>query len=245
MAKIYGLFGSLTGKLADTVMAVRNGVQIARKYQPVVFNPSTAAQVAQRAKMKLMSQLSAVAAPVIAIPRRGSVSARNLFTKKNFGAATFSDNTASIVLSEIQLTDSVVAFPAIAGTRSAEDISVYISNAEAQGHIDVDRVVYAMFAKNADGTARYVASTVVEATPGSNAFVGELPLVAQEVVVLAYGVRDNNENARVVFGELNVPSAQDIAKIVTSRTLTETDITLTETKGVTIPVSESKDPKKK
>lgn len=52
MAKIVGLVGSGHGKLGNTVMTVRRGVQIARVYQPVVANPKSARQQFSRAKMR-------------------------------------------------------------------------------------------------------------------------------------------------------------------------------------------------
>lgn len=229
MTKIYGLFGSMTGKLADTVMSVRNGEQIARKYQPVVYNPRTPGQIAARAKLKALSQLSTVVASVIAIPKRGSVSSRNLFTKKNYGITTFSSNTASIDLLSVQLTDSVVALPNIIGVRNENNISAYLFNVGTIGTLDVSRVVYAAFAKQADDTLRFVGSTV--GTDPATGFLGELPLVAGPVIIYAYGVRDNTEAARVTFGNLEVPSAANVATLIVSRTLTESDVTLTETRA--------------
>lgn len=236
MAKIYGLFGSMTGKLADTVMSVRSGEQIARKYQPVVFNPSTSAQVAQRAKLKLLSQLSAVMAPYIAIPRQGAVSSRNLFTKKNFPLTTYSENKAEITLDNVQLTSSVVAFPALGGVRSAEDISVYVFGGDAIGALDINRVVYVAFTKQADGTLRFFGSSVV-AERGSNNWLTTFPPATGEVIIYAYGVRDNNENARVTFGNLIAPTAETIAKLVVNRVLTESDVTVTETVSKNYPVA--------
>lgn len=229
MAKIYGLFGAMTGKLAETVMTVRNGEQIARKYQPVVYNPNTPAQVATRAKMKLMSQLSAVMSPVIAIPREGIVSSRNKFVSVNYRKATFTDNTADITLSAVQLTKSVVALPAVNATRSGSAINIELAAAAT-----VDRVVYAVFAKQADNTLRYVTSSVV-ATPGQDSKFPYDPVVGTEpMVVYAYGVRDNTEAARVIFGNMQALTAETVAKVVTSRALLETDITLTETQGAEV-----------
>lgn len=53
MAKIVGLIGSVRGKLGNSVMAVRRGVQIARVYQPVVANPKSRRQEYSRAKFGL------------------------------------------------------------------------------------------------------------------------------------------------------------------------------------------------
>lgn len=228
MAKIYGLFGSMTGKLADTVMSVRNGEQIARKYQPVVFNPSTPAQVAQRAKLKLLSQLSAVMAPVIAMPRQGNISSRNRFTKVNFPAVTYSTDTASVNLTAVKLTHSVVSLPPLEAAFGENAIAVSLSDTAS---LDVNRVVYVAFRKMADESLR-LAGSVVVSTPGAdNAFAGSIPVesVYADYVVYAYGMRDNNENARIAFGDMTVPTAQTVANLVVTRVLTENDITLTET----------------
>ena len=220
----------MTGKLANTVMAVRNGEQIVRAYQPVVANPSTPAQVEARAKLKLMSQMAAVMAPVIAIPRMGAVSSRNLFIRKNYGATTFDDGTASITLTEVQLTSSVIGLSPIDGVRSAEVIGVDL--VERTVPAAVDRVVYAEFAKMTDGRLRFVDSkTSNQATTG---FHVELALVPEEVVIYAYGVRDNTDAARATFGNMQTITAETIAKLITSRVLLESDVTLTETVAIQI-----------
>lgn len=233
MAKIYGLFGAMTGKLADTVMSVRNGEQIARKYQPVVYNPSTSAQIAQRAKMKMMSQLSSVMAPVIAIPRKGAVSSRNLFTKKNFSLAQYEDNTASVQLASVQLTDSVLSLPNVSANRGTTDIEVALSLQVA----GLSRVVYVAFVKQNDNTLRYHASTVVESVNERDEFVGTIPTTSLNAVIYAYGVRDNTEAARTKFGNLKAPTAETVANLIVTRTLLESDVSLTETKGVELPLA--------
>ena len=222
----------MTGKLADTVMSVRNGEQLARKYQPIVFNPSTPAQVAQRAKLKLLSQLSAVMAPVIAFRKVGSVSSRNLFTKKNFSATTYAANTASVNLESVKLTSSVIALPDISLVRGTSSITASLVTAYA---LDLSRVCYAAFLKQGDNTLRLIANPVVNASADDINFSATINLEGQadEVVVYAYGVRDNTETARVVFGNLEAPLTSDIAHLITTSVLTESDITLTETKADT------------
>lgn len=238
MAKIYGLFGAMTGKLADTVMSVRNGEQLARKYQPVVYNPSTPAQVAQRAKLKLMSQMSAVMAPYIAIPRVGSVSSRNLFTKLNFPATTYSDNTADITLANVKLTKSVVALPNISATRAGEELNLGLSTSE----VDVNRVVYVAFVKT-NGELRAAGSVVAteKGTP-STPWIATLNIASRdECVVYAYGVRDNTEAARVRFGEMQAVTAETVAKLIVTRTLLESDVTLTDTVAQTFAAVQGRD----
>lgn len=232
MAKIYGLFGAMTGKVADVVMAVRNGEQVARKYQPVVANPSTALQVQNRAKLKLMSQLSAVMAPVIAMRKAGVVSSRNLFTKVNYKLATYSNNTASIALDEIQLTSSVVSLPGVTIARSGSAITAQLQ--PAVGGMVLSRVVYALFTKQPDNTLR-LRDTQVVSTPGvSNTFTASFEDSSLEHVILAYGVRDNTDAARATFGNMEAASGVDVATLIANRTLTDADVTLTETKGATL-----------
>lgn len=221
----------MTGKLADTVMSVRNGEQIARKYQPVVYNPSTPAQVAQRAKLKLLSQLSAVMAPVIAIRRKGNVSARNLFTKVNFGATSFEDNQATITLTEVSLTDGILGMRNLSVIRAGFSAKLSIA---AGADPKLSRVVYVAFRKQSDGTLRMLDS-VAATEPGETfTYEAEIGIESESatIVVYAYGIRDNNENARVSFSNLQALTAETVAKIITQRTLTESDITLTETVAV-------------
>lgn len=237
MAKIYGLFGSMTGKVADVVMTVRNGEQIVRKYQPIISNPSTQLQVAQRAKLKLLSQLSAVLGNNVAIPREGSVSSRNLFTKSNFGLTSYSDNQATINLSAIQLTKSAVAIPPVQAVRQSES-STSIDVSLSRPDPDISRVVYIALIKENDGRVRLGATSVVNDPGAQNLFTGVLSMrSARETVVLAYGVRDNTAAAHARFGELTALTSEQIAKIVVTRTLKESDITLTETVGVNVPLT--------
>lgn len=220
----------MTGKLADVVMAVRNGEQVARKYQPIVFNPSTAAQVAQRAKLKALSQLSAVMASVIAIPKQGPVSSRNLFTKLNFPNVSYADNTASVNLVNIRLTSGILSLPAVSMTRASNVLTISLASTDS---LDVNRVVYAVFARQDDGTLR-LAKSIVVSTPGTgNTYQATMDAdpTVNDYLVLGYGVRENNENARARLANVEVPTAEYIAKLVVSRTLTESDVTLTETRG--------------
>lgn len=220
----------MTGKLADTVMSVRNGEQIARKYQPIVYNPSTPAQVAQRAKMKLMSQLSAIMAPVIAIRREGSKSARNIFTKVNFPLTSYNDSTAEITLEQIQLTKSSVGLPAVGVTRGATNLNVFLAGNEAS----ISRVVYAAFEKRGTDLVYIGSSVSDEEGEGETFWASTLPLSNEEVIVYAYGIRDNTEAARAAFGNITVLTATAVATLIATRTLTEADFTLTRTVANTL-----------
>lgn len=233
MAKYYNN-QKKSGKVAGSVFAIRYGETIERAYNPVVSNPNTENQVASRSKLKILSQLAAVMSPVIAMPRQGAVSTRNRFISNNYNSANYSSNQASITLANIKLTTSVVSFPTIRADRAAESISVTVVNDDRVENYDFDRVVYAMFEKRSDGTLRLLATKVVTSQGSANSWEANMPLTSLAVVVYAYGIRDNNDNATVVFGNLEVPTAEMVAKLIVNRTLTESDITLTETKSASL-----------
>lgn len=225
MSKIYGLFGTMTGKLADVVMVVRNGQQIGRRYQPVVSNPSTPAQVESRARLKLMSQLAAVMAPVIAIAKEGPVSARNLFVKLNYRLATYASSIADIQLTDIKITKSVISLSPVLATTEGGQLSLRLQRAMP----DIDRVVYCIFARE-NNELRYATSSVISKEDGAT-FPTTLSIGVPSVVY-AYGVRDNTDRARAIFGDLNVPSAETVAQIIVTRNLLGTDVSLTETRAI-------------
>lgn len=60
MAKIYGLNGALRGRQGNNVYSVQNGIQVVKAYQPVVSNPRTPLQRAQRAKFALAGKISGI-----------------------------------------------------------------------------------------------------------------------------------------------------------------------------------------
>lgn len=228
--KLQGIVGKGSGKLGASVFTIRRGEQIVRVYTDKVFNPQTKSQSDQRAKFKLMSQLAAVMSPVIAMPSIGNVSSRNRFMKENIGLATFVEGQAQVTLADIKLTKSVLALPGISATRGQNNISVTLTGIP-QG---IARVVYAVFAKQADEKLRLAGTKTVSGT-GSQTFSTTIDITGtDELVVYAYGVRDNTDAARAVFADMQVVTAETIAKLIVTRALTEVDVTLTETVGVVV-----------
>lgn len=236
MAKIYGLFGSMKGKVADVVMAVRNGEQIVRRYQPVVSNPKTGAQIASRAKLKLLSQLSACYAPIIAIKRKGTISARNMFLKRNYEFAGYANDQADITLADVQLTDSAVPLAGFLVDRTGENMTFELTDDMANG---VDRVVYVVVKKTSGQELILAGSMVVDREEGGGTFHAEMPKIAGDVVVMAYGIRINSEAAKVVFGNMTAPTAQDIARLLVTMNNADTALTFTETRGLQMASSEN------
>lgn len=237
MAKIYGLQGYLQGKLGSTVFAIRNGQQLARQYNPSVSNPKTAAQVSNRAKLKLLSQLSQAVSKVIAIPRRGMQSPRNIFTKANYEYVGYANGTASIPMADILLTNSYAGLVGFRADRTSGN-AIHVELMESVAN-NWDKIVYVVLKKTESQQIMPATSLVVD-VPGENGvFPADLDMVSGAISVHAYGVRLNTIASRVAFSNLRAPRAEEVAKIVTNRTYSEGDMNLSETRGLYLESNET------
>lgn len=216
-----------SGKLGNAVYSEVGGVCVARAYRSSISNPSTPAQVEQRAKMKLITQVGATMAPIIAIPKNGLVSSRNKFTSKNFGLTSYNNGTAEINLNGIQITDGHSSLPALTVNNvSGTGLSVQLS---AGADAAISRVVYAVYAINSQGEMVLVNSQVVE-TPGSNRqFATNFAYQSGNYIIYAYGMRDMNSAATAKFENLGINNASTIAKLVATRTISTSDYQFTKT----------------
>ena len=230
MSKVFGLQGYIRGKLGNTVFAIRNGEQIARQYNPNPTNPKSATQTANRARLKLLSQLGAALQPVIAIPRVGMASPRNGFTQANYQYTAYAGDNATIDLADIQLTKSSVALSGFSADRSggAGIVVGIMENVAATN----DAVVYVVLRRTDASKVAVASSMLVREAGVDGTFAATLPYQDGDIAVCAYGIRYNTGAARSAFGNLNVPSATGVAKLFASRTLTESDATMTETRGL-------------
>lgn len=227
--KLSGLAGKGSGKLGSNVYAVSGGEQIVRQYNPVVANPSTPAQVAQRSRLKLASQIAAAMADVIAIPRSGLVSSRNAFMKRNFDLFVGSENGASCQYAKLQLTGSAVGLPAVNAEKSDEQtLSIELASSATAV---ASRVIYNVFAKTTEQQLMLIASRVVTEAGENGTFPLEVTTSATELVVYAYGMRDMSSTASAKYGNYHVQSGEDIAKLVANRKLSAADFTFTQTQG--------------
>lgn len=248
MGKSSSMWGKTTGKVGGLVYATSGGEQIVREYNPQVSNPSTIAQVNQRARMKLMSQLSACLAPVIAMTKDGLTSKRNKFVKNNFENSYASEGAAQISYENVQLTEGSLGLP---------QVGVMVSQATTFCHVgmatepspNVARVVYCVFEKTQENRLSLVETAVVskrEQNEDSQFFfdlrvrnvvtqtgTGGTEVLAKEYVFYAYGMIDTSERATARYGNLNVQSASDIATLVGNRTISFEDYQFTQTRGTT------------
>lgn len=221
-----------SGKLGATVFAVNSGVQIAREYQPKVANPNTEAQQDTRARFKLMSQLSAVMAPVIAIKKDGLKTARNQFQSINFDIVEYENENASINLNLVQLTKSNRSFAGFSANRTnGSGISVELLASMAA---TADRVVYIAYEKQVDGTLSLIGSKVCSVAGADGKFADTLPYSNKAVVLYAYAIKDTDESVTAKFGNLIAPSAEKVAKLLVSSSENMNAVNLSKTAGLTM-----------
>lgn len=224
--KLNGLVGKGTGKLGSSVFAVSGGEQIVRQYNPNVSNPQTTAQVKQRARFKLLSQIAAALASILAYTRDGLKSARNQFVMKNFYLTSCPEDTAEVTLAELQLTPGSAALPALNVARaSANSISAGFS---ADYSASYDRVVYACVEKTEnDKLSVYSVKTQEKGQDGH--FTATINAPSTACLVYAYGVKFNSASAKTKFdnyiataGETEAFLGTDVKTLMANATLSAT-----------------------
>lgn len=232
MAIQQSLFGKINGKIGGVVFSTSGGIQITREYNPNVANPNTQAQVNQRARMKLMSQLSSTMAPVITMQKMGLVSARNQFTKRNFGYSYVSDGEAQVSYENLQLTQGNAALPRIIYGGSGGN---YFLELQESADASISRVVWIAYRKTAEGKLQFIYSAIEETAGADGKFKHQLPAgwLTDNYVFYAYGMKDMNAKATAQYGNLNVTTANDLATLVATRKISLTDYQFTQTRGAT------------
>lgn len=234
--KLSGMAGTGSGKLGSQVYASVAGTQVVRNYQPIVSNPNTSKQVNQRARLKLMSQLSAVFGPILTYKRQKLTSARNQFVSRNFDLTSGNDGQAQITLENIQITSGTAGLPGIKATRrngGFVDVEL-VRNSSAI----VDRVVYVMFKKTGEAKLQLIGSRVASDPGEAGVFPQFFMSTGVDVVIYAYGMRDLNSKASAKYGNYNVESGEDVATLFMSRSLSYNDYRFTKTRGTTLLADE-------
>lgn len=244
MGKVTSLYGKTTGKIGSIVFSTSGGETIAREYNPHVANPNTIAQVNQRARMKLMSQLSAALAPVVAMRKEGLTSARNKFVQRNFGASYASGGIAQISYENVQLTSGNAGLPQVKWSASADDeVPTLYAYFTDEPSTNISRVVWCLFRKTDEGKLEFVSSKIVSeryiagvtgrffGATFQNIIMNNNSQLGANYVLYAYGMSDTSESATARYGNLNVQNATDIARLVATRTISFEDYQFTQTRG--------------
>lgn len=231
MAKGINLVSKFRGKLGAVVYSVNTGVQIAREYNPQVKNPNTINQMNQRSRLKLASQLAAALSSVIAIPREGLVSPRNMFIKGNMDFISANEGQTMISYENIQLTKGVAGLPAVKAERTGNKINIELVSDASRS---VSRIVYIVYTKTSENRLQCVDSVIVSEAGDNGTYPGSIDDFVGDVIIWAYGIKDNSPSATSKYGNYSVNTGEDIALLVTSRKLAAGDFQFTQTRGTTL-----------
>lgn len=236
--RLNGIFGTGSGKVGSAVFATVAGKQIVRPYQSKVTNPNTDAQITQRAKFKLLSQLAAAMAPVIVIPKSGLVSARNRFVKKNIPLATYADDKASIVLAAIQLTESNTSFPNLAYNHDTGTDTLHVELEDFVTGI-FEKVRYALFRKTEDAKLQLVAQAVVNVSNSAGDVAGHdfSGLTNGEYIVYGYGMNPKNASASVGYNNYDTEAGETTADLESSLRISTYNYNFSVTKADEVTLS--------
>ena len=238
MGKVTSLYGKTTGKIGSIVFSTSGGETIAREYNPHVANPNTMAQVTQRARMKLMSQLSAAFADVVAMRKEGLVSKRNKFVKRNFAYSQGLNGVAQVSYENLQLTEGSLGLPQILGGLVGDEDPEWDFYLATEPAANIKRVVWIAFLKTQEGKLQLITSEIVT-TSTDKAFEWKPNWapdywIGYEVIVYAYGMADTSEKATANYGNLQVTNASDLARLVGTRAISFEDYQFSQTRGTTI-----------
>lgn len=211
---------------------MRKGVQIVREYTDKVSNPNTPAQVGQRAKFKLLTQLGAVVAGdgMFFRTNNSGESMRNAFMRANMPAVSLSPtgNVALLNVGAVVLTDGHTTAPNATFNRSTGSLSVDLSSGAMSDIMgigyavitlpEIGRVIgYSARAEKAEGETAITATIVTG------------PSLMNKTNVLVWGYRFADAAARARYEAIAAAETADVVSLEFNRMLREGLIEPTQT----------------
>ena len=225
MAKFYGGYVK-SGKLGSSVFAISKGVTIERQYQPIVNNPQTKLQIAQRAKFKLLSGLASVVSPFACLLTEGLQTQANIFIKRNMNLVSFVNGAAQINMPNVQISGGSNSFvtPTFAITSGTAKGSISAEDVTAAGF---DGVVFLVVGTKRPRVARITGKVVL--APSENAYSIEfsVPGSFQEYHLYAYGIKLTDKGVST-YGSLNSIS-ENVVEVSVTRMISEGMMTASAT----------------
>lgn len=230
--KLQGFVGKGSGKLGASVWTVRKGVQVVREYTDKVSNPNTPAQVGQRAKFKLLTQLGAVVAGAGMFFRnlKPGESMRNAFMRTNMGAVELSQtgDVALLNVSEVALTDGSTTAPSASFNRTTGVLTVDVSS-EAMS--DIMGVGYAVITMPEVGRIIGYSARAEKAAAATTITANILAPSAlmNRTSVLVWGYRFANDAARARYEAIAAAETANVVALEFDRMLRDGLIEPTQT----------------
>lgn len=233
-----------TGKKAGVITYKVGDTYLVREYTPKVHNPRTEKQVQQRAKIKLLAQITAILRFFIAIFPSSGKSSRSIFSRLNYPLINAPSTTAEIDFSSVYLSDSTNPLPQVekdvvfVDTRFRKYIH-FLNEPTA----DIKRVFYFLLTKTDNGKLSLVDYYLSErrTTPTARGFfnwagatfeIDENGKSLYDYVVYAVGMCDNSEEATEYFLNLDVDYIEQVGRLISEKLISSTDYYFTETKSL-------------
>ena len=224
--KLKGIFGKGTGKVGASVFAVSGGEQIVREYNPNVSNPNSPAQVEQRAKLKLLSQIAAALATIIAFAKDGLISARNKFVSANYPLTSFVNNQARILVEAIDLTGGTETLP------SPSQTSENSYELEEPANAGIDAVLYAGVKCDGEDKLVIVDSQLITTPGAGRTFPVTISGLVANNFLYAYGIKYANKSDKVRYENYIAVAGDTNATLDVVKSMVMSGATFTQTKCI-------------
>lgn len=238
-----GITGKLSGKMGSAVFRVREGQQVVAQYNPIVKNPNSAGQQAQRAKFKLMSQLAAIMAKgmgsfiIKTRAEKGRPSQRNMFTQANFPLVEITTDdqevTAKIPMEQLKLTSSFRYMPALDITSAGNSGIDFAFASDIPAEVATVRIVTVGYVGNV--------ATIVDLRDVPVTSLDNLQIAVPEgkYTVLAYGlIPSESAKASIDLDNIHTPADEDfISAIELDAMVANGSMVETQTVGANVTVT--------
>lgn len=228
--------------MGSAVFRVRSGQQVVAQYNPIVKNPNTEGQQAQRAKFKLMSQLAAIMAKgmgsfiIKTKAEKGKPSQRNMFTQTNFPLVEITTDdqevTAKIPMEQLKLTSSFRHLPEVTLEDTGNEIEATFENVPAE--VSSTRIVIVGYT---GGQASIESVADYPVTDHAN-HVLNISVKPGKYTLLAYGlIPSESAKAKIDLENIHTPADEDFISAVELNAMVEAGLmaeTMTVGANVTI-----------
>lgn len=248
MAKYYGS-ALKSGKVGGSVYRVRAGQTIEAQYNPVVRNPNSPRQQAQRARFKLVNEMAALFSPYSMLMRGGMESPTNAFCRANFANSSYDEEKgiASYALEKTRLTDSTLILGRISSYRGNSVVNTSVEFIPA--YVEAVRILIILPLRESMKPAVFDTGlhTVkhTEGVPNGGSVEDSLNLNEYAVPIapgfgatLAYGILDVDKVRKIQYGNSYWPTESTIeaksaaAALDSTRVSSQLAALLTETIGM-------------
>lgn len=229
--------------MGSAVFRQSGGQTVITQYQPIVKNPNSEGQKSQRAKFKLMSQLSAIMSPgfgsfiIKTRPEKGKGTQRNAFVQTNFHLVTTTETSegvrAEIPMEQLKLTTSFRHLPTPELTAAEGGIDASIRHIAAE--VKSVRFVTVGYTGNVAGI---VDIRDIPVQDGRAADLITTPTNG-DFTVLAYGLIPSESTAvRASLDNIHTPNDEDfISAVQLDAMVAAGEIAVTMTVGANVTLA--------